>query len=274
MRLVIKPSYDEVSAYAAEHVIGRINAASPTAERPFVLGLPTGSSPVGMYRCIVEAVKEGRVSFRNVVTFNMDEYVGLSEGNPDSYHAFMRRHLFDHIDCPAENINILDGNAPDLEKECARYEEKIKAMGGIDLFVGGIGPDGHIAFNEPFSSFSSRTRIKTLTYDTRIANSRFFGGKVEAVPTCALTVGVATVMDSREVLILCSGHAKAQALQAAVEGALSQAWTVSAIQTHPKGMIVCDEDATDELKVKTYRYFKSLENEIQSCLRNQNRFLP
>ena len=129
MRLVIKPSYDEVSAYAAEHVIGRINAASPTAERPFVLGLPTGSSPVGMYRCIVEAVKEGRVSFRNVVTFNMDEYVGLSEGNPDSYHAFMRRHLFDHIDCPAENINILDGNAPDLEKECARYEEKIKGYG-------------------------------------------------------------------------------------------------------------------------------------------------
>lgn len=270
MRVIIKRTYDEVSAYAAEHVIRRINAANPTPERPFVLGLPTGSSPIGMYRCLVEAYNEGRVSFKNVVTFNMDEYVGLPEDDPESYHSFMRRHLFDHIDCPKENINILNGNAPDLEEECARYERKIKDVGGIDLFVGGIGPDGHIAFNEPFSSFSSRTRIKTLTYDTRIANSRFFGGNVDAVPSCALTVGVATVMDARELLIICSGHAKAQALQAAVEGALSQAWTISAIQTHPKGMIVCDQDATDELKVKTYRYFISLENEIKSHEQDKN----
>lgn len=259
MRVVIKPDYEEMSSFAAEYVIRRINDVNPTPSRPFVLGLPTGSSPVGMYRDLVKAVKDGRVSFKNVVTFNMDEYVGLPEDHPESYHSFMRHHLFDHIDCPPENIHILDGNAPDLDLECREYENKIKAVGGIDLFVGGIGPDGHLAFNEPYSSFSSRTRIKTLNHDTRIANSRFFGGNPENVPSCALTVGVATVMDAREVLILCSGHAKARALQAAVEGAICQAWTVSAIQNHPRAIIVCDEDATDELKVNTYRYFKNLE---------------
>ena len=172
----------------------------------------------------------------------------------------MHRHLFDHIDCPKENIHILNGNADDLMKECADYEKAIESYGGIDLFVGGIGPDGHIAFNEPFSSFSSRTRIKTLTKDTRIANSRFFGGNPDDVPQCALTVGVATVMDAREVLILCNGHNKARALYAAVEGPICQAWTISALQNHPRGVIVCDENATDELKVSTYRYFKDIEN--------------
>ncbi len=249
-----------MSVYAADYVINRINEHNNRSDRPFVLGLPTGSSPIGMYRELVKAVSEGRVSFRNVVTFNMDEYVGLPEEHSESYHSFMHRHLFDHIDCPKENIHILNGNADDLMKECADYEKAIESYGGIDLFVGGIGPDGHIAFNEPFSSFSSRTRIKTLTKDTRIANSRFFGGNPDDVPQCALTVGVATVMDAREVLILCNGHNKARALYAAVEGPICQAWTISALQNHPRGVIVCDENATDELKVSTYRYFKDIEN--------------
>ncbi|MDE7027851.1 glucosamine-6-phosphate deaminase [Duncaniella freteri] len=260
MRLLIKPDYDRMSVYAADYVINRINEHNKRYDRPFVLGLPTGSSPIGMYRELVKAVSEGRVSFRNVVTFNMDEYVGLPEEHSESYHSFMHRHLFDHIDCPKENIHILNGNADDLMKECADYEKAIESYGGIDLFVGGIGPDGHIAFNEPFSSFSSRTRIKTLTKDTRIANSRFFGGNPDDVPQCALTVGVATVMDAREVLILCNGHNKARALYAAVEGPICQAWTISALQNHPRGVIVCDENATDELKVSTYRYFKDIEN--------------
>lgn len=208
MRVIILDDYDLVSAYAARRVIEKINQANPTPENPFVLGLPTGSSPVGMYKQLVEAYREGRVSFRNVVTFNMDEYVGLPEEHPESYHSFMRRNLFDHIDCPAENINILNGNAVDLAAECARYEAKIESYGGIDLFIGGIGPDGHIAFNEPFSSFLSRTRVKTLTTDTRIANARFFGGDPDQVPALALTVGVATVMSAREVMILANGHAK------------------------------------------------------------------
>ncbi len=260
MRLLIKPDYDRMSVYAADYVINRINEHNKRYDRPFVLGLPTGSSPIGMYRELVKAVSEGRVSFRNVVTFNMDEYVGLPEEHSESYHSFMHRHLFDHIDCPKENIHILNGNADDLMKECADYEKAIESYGGIDLFVVGIGPDGHIAFNEPYSSFSSRTRIKTLTKDTRIANSRFFGGNPDDVPQCALTVGVATVMDAREVLILCNGHNKARALYAAVEGPICQAWTISALQNHPRGVIVCDENATDELKVSTYRYFKDIEN--------------
>ena len=213
MRVIIEKNYEKMSNWAAEHVIERINASKPTAEKPFVLGLPTGSSPEGMYACLVKAYQEKRVSFKNVVTFNMDEYVGLAEDHPESYHSFMARNLFDHIDCPKENIHILNGNAPDLEAECRHYEEMIAEAGGVDLFLGGIGPDGHIAFNEPGSSLTSRTRVKTLTTDTIIANSRFFEGDVNKVPRHALTVGVGTVMDAKEVMILVNGHHKARALQ-------------------------------------------------------------
>lgn len=261
MRLIIETDYARLSEWAANHVIESINAFNPTAERPFVLGLPTGSSPEGMYACLVKANKEGRVSFKHVKTFNMDEYVGLPEDHPESYHSFMARNLFDHIDIPKENIHILNGNAPDLAAECAHYEEMIAEAGGIDLFIGGIGPDGHIAFNEPFSSLTSRTRVKTLTTDTIIANSRFFDNDVNKVPKHALTVGVGTVMDAREVMILVNGHHKSRALQAAVEGPVTQAWTISALQQHPHAIIVADEPACEELKVGTYRYFKDIEKD-------------
>ena len=261
MRVIIENNYEALSEWAANHVIETINAFHPTAEHPFVLGLPTGSSPEGMYANLVKAVKEGKVSFKHVLTFNMDEYVGLPESHPESYHSFMARNLFDHIDCPKENIHILNGNAKDLKEECEHYEQMIADAGGIDLFIGGIGPDGHIAFNEPFSSLSSRTRVKTLTTDTRIANSRFFDGDMDKVPSTALTVGVGTVMDAKEVMILCNGHGKARALQAAIEGPVTQAWTISALQTHKKGIIVCDESACDELKVSTYKYFKDIEKD-------------
>ena len=261
MRLIIEPNYEQLSKWAANHVIEKINAFKPTADRKFVLGLPTGSSPEGMYAELVKANKEGRVSFQNVLTFNMDEYVGLPEDHPESYHSFMARNLFDHIDCPKENIHILNGNAKDLDAECAHYEEMIREAGGIDLFIGGIGPDGHIAFNEPYSSLSSRTRVKTLTTDTIIANSRFFDNDVNKVPKLALTVGVGTVMDAKEVMILVNGHHKARALKAAVEGAVAPEWTISALQTHQHGIIVADEPATDELKVATYKYFKDIEKD-------------
>ena len=259
MRVIIEPDYEQLSRWAAEHVIRRINEFNPTPDHKFVLGLPTGSSPVGMYRNLVKACKQGRVSFKNVLTFNMDEYVGLAEDHPESYHSFMAKNLFDHIDGPKENIHILNGNAKDLEAECAHYEEMIAEAGGVDLFIGGIGPDGHIAFNEPFSSLTSRTRQKTLTTDTIIANSRFFEGDVNKVPKTALTVGVGTVMDAREVMILVNGHSKTRALQAAIEGPVCQAWTISALQQHQHGIIVCDEAAADELKVATYKYFKDIE---------------
>lgn len=259
MRVLIQKDYDALSQWAAEHVIERINEFAPTEDCKFVLGLPTGSSPIGMYKALVKAYQEGRVSFKNVITFNMDEYVGLPKEHPESYWSFMHRNLFDHIDCPAEQVHILNGNAEDLEAECENYEEMIEEAGGIDLFIGGIGPDGHIAFNEPFSSLSSRTRQKTLTTDTIIANCRFFDNDVNQVPKTALTVGVGTVMDAQEVMILCNGHNKARALQAAVEGPVTQQWTISALQLHPHGIIVCDEPATDELKVATYKYFKDIE---------------
>ena len=261
MRVIIQPSYDLLSEWAANYVAKRINEFEPKEGKPFVLGLPTGSSPLGMYRALIQLNKAGKVSFRNVVTFNMDEYVGLPEEHPESYHSFMWNNFFSHIDIRKENVNILNGNAADLEAECARYEEKIRNIGGIHLFLGGIGPDGHIAFNEPFSSLASKTRVKTLTSDTIIANSRFFDNDVNKVPKLALTVGVGTVMAAREVMILCNGHHKARALQAAIEGPVCQAWTISALQTHQHGIIVCDEPATDELKVATYKYFKDIEKD-------------
>ncbi len=259
MRVIIESDYQAISEWAANYVAQRINQFQPSSERPFVLGLPTGSSPLGMYKALIELNREGKVSFRNVVTFNMDEYVGLPESHPESYHSFMFNNFFNHIDIPKENIHILNGNASDLEAECGNYEKQIASYGGIDLFVGGIGPDGHIAFNEPGSSLTSRTRVKTLTTDTIVANSRFFDNDVDKVPKTALTVGVGTVMDAKEVLILCNGHNKARALQHAVEGSVTQMWTISALQMHRHGIIVCDEAATDELKVGTYRYFKDIE---------------
>ena len=259
MRLIIQPDYAGISQWAADYVVAKINAAQPSAAKPFVLGLPTGSSPLGMYRALVAAHQAGRVSFQHVVTFNMDEYVGIPENHPQSYHTFMWDNFFRHIDIKKENVHILNGNASDLEAECAAYEAAIRAAGGIDLFLGGLGPDGHIAFNEPGSSLSSRTRMKTLTTDTIIANSRFFEGDVNKVPKTALTVGVGTVMSAREVLILVNGHGKARALQQAVEGSVNQMWTITALQLHPKGIIVCDEAACIELKVGTYNYFKDIE---------------
>ncbi|MBR4782813.1 MAG: glucosamine-6-phosphate deaminase [Bacteroidaceae bacterium] len=259
MRVIIKDNYTQVSKWAAEHVIEKINAFKPTKQKPFVLGLPTGSTPIGMYLNLVKAYREGRVSFKNVVTFNMDEYVGLAPTHDQSYHYFMHNNLFDHIDCPPENIHILNGLAEDLIAECEAYEAEIAKYGGINLFIGGIGPDGHIAFNEPGSSFASRTRIKTLTTDTIIANSRFFDNDVNKVPKQALTVGIDTVMSADEVMILANGHNKARALQQVVEGAISQMWPISCLQYHRHGIIVADEASCAEIKVATYRYFKDIE---------------
>ena len=198
MRVIIESDYQALSQWAANYVASKINAANPTPEKPFVLGCPTGSSPLGMYKALIELNKQGKVSFQNVVTFNMDEYVGLPEDHPESYHTFMWKNFFNHIDIKKENVHILNGNAEDLEAECANYEKQIAEIGGIDLFMGGIGPDGHIAFNEPGSSLSSRTRIKTLTTDTIIANSRFFDNDVNKVPKTALTVGVGTVLSDNQ----------------------------------------------------------------------------
>ncbi|MBQ3174922.1 MAG: glucosamine-6-phosphate deaminase [Bacteroidales bacterium] len=259
MRLIIQESYSQLSQWAAAYIVKKINDFAPTEENPFVLGLPTGSTPLGTYKELIKLYQSGKVSFKNVVTFNMDEYVGLPEDHPESYHSFMWNNFFQHIDIKRENVNILNGNAENPEAECQRYEDKIKSYGGIQLFMGGIGPDGHIAFNEPGSSLTSRTRIKTLTQDTIIANSRFFNNDISLVPKTSLTVGVGTIMDAKEVLILVNGHNKARALYQAVEGSVNHMWTISVLQMHPKGIIVCDDAATVELKVGTVNYYKDIE---------------
>jgi glucosamine-6-phosphate deaminase len=259
MRIIIQPDYDKVSKWAANYVAKKIKDFGPTDSKPFILGLPTGSSPLGMYKELIELNKKGVVSFKNVITFNMDEYVNLPEDHPESYHSFMWNNFFSHVDIQKKNVNILNGNAKDLKAECENYEKKIKDVGGIDLFIGGIGPDGHVAFNEPGSSLSSLTREKTLTYDTIVANSRFFDNDISKVPKTALTVGVKTVLDAREVLIIINGHNKARALKMVVEEGVNHMWTVSALQMHPKGIIVCDDKATVELKVGTVNYFKDIE---------------
>lgn len=261
MRLIIQNSYEQISQWAAAYIVKKITEFEPTPEKPFVLGLPTGSTPYGTYKELIRYYREGVVSFANVVTFNMDEYIGIPKEHPQSYFTFMWDNFFQHIDIKRENANIPNGNAHDLDLECENYEKKMQSYGGINLFMGGIGPDGHIAFNEPGSSLTSRTRVKSLTTDTIIANSRFFNNDISQVPKIALTVGIGTIMDSQEVMILVNGHHKARALFHAVEGGVNHMWTISVLQMHRKGIIICDDASTLELKVGTVNYFKDIERD-------------
>ena len=259
MKVIIRNTSKEGSLWAAHHIAEKIKAKAAVTDKPFVLGLCTGSTPIETYAELARMVQAGELSFRNVISFNMDEYVGLPEEHPESYHSFMHTNLFSKIDEPKENIHILNGNAEDLDAECAAYEKAIEQAGGFDLFLGGIGEDGHIAFNEPFSPLTSRTRVVTLTEDTRVVNSRFFGGDMNLVPKQALSVGVATGTDSKEVVILAVGPKKARAIHDAVEGPYSHMCTVSALQNHQNGIIVADEASVGELKVNSYKYFKAVE---------------
>ena len=259
MRVIIKPDYQSVSSWAAHYIADRIKRFAPTPNHPFVLGLPTGSTPLGVYNELIKMNQQKQISFADVITFNMDEYVGLPADHPQSYHRFMFENFFNHIDIKKQNIHILNGMAQDVEKECADYEKSILACGGIELFLGGIGEDGHIAFNEPFSSLNSRTRVQALTSDTIRVNSRFFDNDISQVPSTAMTVGVGTIMDAREVLILATGAKKAKALYYGIEGAVSHKWTISVLQNHPHAIIVCDDAATDQLEPDTIKYFKDIE---------------
>ena len=259
MKVIIRKNSAEGSLWAAHYIADRIKEKAARSADPFVLGLCTGSTPIETYAELIRMVKAGEVSFKNVVSFNMDEYVGLPKSHPESYWSFMHEYLFDHIDEPAENIHILNGNAPDLNAECEAYEKAIAAAGGFDLFLGGIGEDGHIAFNEPFSSLNSHTRVVTLTEDTRIVNSRFFNNDMNQVPAQALSVGVATVTGAREVVILAFGPKKAKAIHDAVEGPVSHMCTVSALQLHEFGTIVCDDAAASGLQESSRAYFAAVE---------------
>jgi glucosamine-6-phosphate deaminase len=253
MRLIIKKNYDEASHWAADYIAGKINGYRGVV--PFRLGLPTGGSPLGIYRELIAFYRAGKLSFKNVATFNMDEYLGLPDDHPQSYHFFMWENLFSHIDIAKDRVHILDGMAKDPEAECEAYEKSI-AAGGIRLFLGGMGQNGHLAFNEPGSSPKSKTRVIRLSTDTRIANSRFFDGDVEKVPSKALSVGIGTVLGADEVLIITSGYNKARALKAAIEGGISQMCPASFLQMHENSIIVCDEAAAGELTAETARLFR------------------
>ncbi len=259
MRLLI--TKHNIGKWAAHYVANKINNFNPSEDNPFVLGLPTGSTPLDMYRELIVLNKAGKVSFKHVVTFNMDEYVGLAEDHPESYHYYMHHHFFDHIDIKKENIHILDGNAKDLDGECEKYEAAIAKVGGIHLQLGGVGEDGHLAFNEPGSSLASKTRSKDLNLSTIIANSRFFDGDIEKTPKLALTIGIDTVMQAKEVVIMVKGLAKAPAVYQAIEGAVSSMCPITALQYHRKALIVCDEPAAYDLRLKTIKYFENMQDE-------------
>jgi glucosamine-6-phosphate deaminase len=261
MRIIIQKNKEEVGKWVAHHVASHIRDFGPTKSKPYVLGLPTGSSPIETYNELANLCDHKKVCFQNVITFNMDEYVGIPQSHPESYHSFMHKHLFSRIDIPRENINILNGNAKDLDQECLQYEERIKKAGPIRIFLGGVGSDGHIAFNEPGSSLMSRTRLKSLAMETIIDNSRFFDNDMDKVPKHALTVGVGTILDAEQVVIIVTGYKKAHVLQKVVEEGVNHMLTLSMLQLHQHSIIVCDEEATAELKVKTVKYFLESEHE-------------
>ncbi|OLY78632.1 Glucosamine-6-phosphate isomerase 2 [Smittium mucronatum] len=259
MRLVIKDDEVQVAHHAAVYVSRRIIEFSPSLDRPFVLGILDDFSLVAVYRFLSTFYREGLVSFENVIVFISDEFVGLPLEHPASNYTVLKENLFKNIDIKQENIFSLNGKAENLTSECINYEKKISEVGGIELILGSVQPDGHVAFNEPGSSLSSNTRIKTLAYETVLENARFFGGDVEKVPKLALTMGINTVLESREIVIIMTGAQKSLALSKCVEGGINHMWIVSAIQLHPSALIICDEDATLELLVKTVRYFKNSE---------------
>ena len=259
MRVVIKPDYNNLSQWAADYVVYRINKHRPSPKKPFVLGLPSGSTPLGMFAALARYYKEGKVSFENVVFFGMGEYVGVGAGDEHGFQYFLWDKFLKYVNIKKEHVHFLDGLTTDFSKECANYEKAIAAAGGVNLFIGGVGEDGHIAFNEPYSSLSSRTRAKLLAPSTIRANSRFFDNDESKVPPMVLTIGIQTMMDADEVMILASGNAKAEAIKHAVCGGISHVWPVSVLQQHPHGIIACDGDATGELDMETIAYFKEID---------------
>lgn len=257
MRLIIT---NKIGLWAANYVKNTIDI-NESLNKNTVLGLPTGSTPLSMYKALIDMYKQAQISFKNVVTFNMDEYIGLALEHSQSYHYFMFNNFFNHIDINKNNIHIPNGMAKDLTKECLEYEEKIAKAKQIDLFIGGVGEDGHLAFNEPYSSLSSKTRDKDLQLSTIEANARFFKNK-EEVPKRAITVGIDTIMAAKEVMVLISGYKKARILRYLLEEGISSKVPISILQMHPKAIIVADDEACADIKVKTYNYFKNMQDEL------------
>jgi glucosamine-6-phosphate deaminase len=239
MKVLVEKSYNEISKKAAYLVKQQINEKSDS-----VLGLPTGSTPLKMYEELIEMYERGEVDFSKVTTFNLDEYYGLPPDHPQSYNYYMWNNFFDHINIKEENVHILDGMTDNIERECLEYETKIKNAGGIDLQILGIGPNGHIGFNEPGGSLNVRTHQVDLAEETIEANSRFFDSK-EKVPRKAITVGIATILKSNRILLMASGKNKARAIRETIGGYVSTEVPASLLQTHPEVTVIIDEEAAD-----------------------------
>jgi glucosamine-6-phosphate deaminase len=246
MEVIVQQSYDQMSKAAAAIVADVLNA-KPNA----VLGMATGSTPLGVYKELVRLHREGRLDFAQVTTFNLDEYVGLPTTNPQSFHHFMHENFFKHVNIAPGNIYIPSGTTSNYKSFCPWYEQRIQECGGIDLQILGIGSDGHIAFNEPGSSLTSRTRLKTLARQTIEDNARFFN-KPEEVPIYAITMGVGTILEARMLLLLANGPNKAHAVAQMVEGPVTSMITASALQMHPSATVFLDEAAAGELKMRDY----------------------
>ena len=242
MEIVIQPNADAAAAMAAR-IFANLIISKPDA----VLGLATGSTPVPLYQKLIAL----SLDWSGITTFNLDEYIGIRQDHPQSYHAFMMENLFRHVNINLGNIHIPDGMASDPEANCRAYEEKIRASGGIDLQLLGIGTDGHIGFNEPTSSLASRTRIKTLTSRTRRDNARFFGSE-EDVPFHVITMGIGTILETRKLVLLATGKNKAQAVAEAVEGPVTSMNPASALQLHPSALLCLDEEAASDLSRRDY----------------------
>jgi len=249
MELIIKTDYEQMSKAAAQVVVDVLNT-KPNA----VLGMATGSTPLGLYQELVRLHREEQLDFSRVTTFNLDEYVGLPVNHPQSYHHFMRENFFKHVNIPPHNINIPSGTTSNYPAFCAWYEHRIKECGGIDLQILGIGSDGHIAFNEPTSSLSSRTRLKTLARQTIEDNARFFERR-EDVPIYAITMGVGTILEARRIILVASGTHKARAVAQTVEGPVTSMVTASALQLHRDVTVFVDDDAASALQMSDYYDF-------------------
>lgn len=259
MRLVVTNM--NLGLWAAAYIKEKINAFAPTPEKPFVLGLPTGGTVVDMYANLRLFFKEGLLDFQNVITFNMDEYAGLPPDHPQSYHSYMRRHLFDEVNLRPGNTHILNGLAENPQEECAAFEAEIAKLGGIDLFVGGVGRNGHIAFNEPGSAFNTRTRLVELAPGTRTANARFFHNDESRVPATALSVGIGTVTDAKEVLFLASGEKKAQAVARVMQPGQDINCPLTALKLHPHATLLADPQACSLLTGAARQTLAQLETE-------------
>ena len=246
MEVIISRTYEEMSKEAARAVADVLNT-KPNA----VLGMATGSTPLGLYRELVRLHREEGLDFSQVTTFNLDEYVGLARNHEQSYHRFMHENFFKHVNIPPQNIYIPSGTTNNYQSFCEWFERRIEECGGIDLQILGVGSDGHIAFNEPGSSLTSRTRLKTLAKQTIDDNARFFE-KSEDVPIYAITMGVGTILESRQLLLLANGANKADAVAKAIEGPVTSMITASAIQLHPLALVYLDDEAAGKLAMRDY----------------------